>query len=111
MPCHGEDLEQLMEQLKKAGEPFDPGRLRKQCGRIGAKGCLEPPVAGVEVILKYVDPFGNVTYRTVLTDADGCFEDVFVSATPGTWQVDAEYPGDKCQGPDRARPVIVCWCR
>lgn len=111
IPCDGKDLEQLFEQLKKEGELFEPDRLRHDCVRIGSKGCLEPPIAGVEVILKYVDPFGNVTYRTVVTDANGCFEDFLVSATPGTWQVDAEFSGDKCNGPNRSRPVAVCWCR
>jgi len=110
-PCKGDDLERLFEHLKQEGEAFDPKTVRRDCVRIGAKGCLEPPIAGVEVILKYVDPFGNVTYRTVVTDANGCFEDFMVSATPGTWQVEAEFPGDKCNGPDRSRPVSVCWCR
>lgn len=109
--CDGRDLEILMQQMKEAGEEVDPETLRKDCGRITASGCLEPPQAGVEVILRFVDPLGNVTYRTVVTDANGCFEDFMVSATPGTWQVDAEYPGDKCEGPDRTRPVTVCWCR
>ena len=65
----------------------------------------------MEIILKYVDPLGNVTYHTVVTDANGCYEDFMVSTTPGNWQVEAEYPGSKCDGPDTSDPVIVCWCR
>ncbi len=109
--CDGRDLELLMKQMKEAGEEFDPETLRRDCGRIGASGCVEPPQAGVEIILRFVDPLGNVTYRTVVTDANGCFEDFMVSTTPGTWQVDAEYPGGKCEAPDKTRPVTVCWCR
>jgi hypothetical protein len=48
--------------------------------------CTDPPIAGQEIILKYVDPIGNVTYRTVKTDENGCFDDFFVSVTGGTWQ-------------------------
>jgi hypothetical protein len=111
MPCKGNDLEWLFEQLKRAGEQFDPETARRDCVRISSQGCLEPPVAGVEIILKYVDPLGNVTYHTVLTDANGCYEDFMVSTTPGNWQVEAEYPGSKCDAPGHSRPVVVCWCR
>jgi hypothetical protein len=111
MPCKGNDLEWLFEQLKRAGEQFDPETVRRDCVRISSQGCLEPPVAGVEIILKYVDPLGNVTYHTVLTDANGCYEDFMVSTTPGNWQVEAEYPGSKCDAPGHSRPVVVCWCR
>ena len=108
--CDGRDLERLFEELKKRGEPFDPARIREHCGRITAKGCTQPPVKGQEIIVKYVDPLGNVTYHTVTTDANGCFEDIFQSVTGGTWQVTAEYPGGKCEGPTETRPVTVCWC-
>ena len=111
MPCKGNDLEWLFRELKQAGEEFDPETVRRDCIRISSKGCLEPPVAGVEIILKYIDPLGNVTYHTVITDANGCYEDFMVSTTPGNWQVEAEYPGGKCEGPGHSRPVIVCWCR
>ena len=110
MHCKGQDLEVLMKEKKEAGEKFDPEEVRRACLRVGAKGCLNPPVAGVEVILKYVDPLGNVTYHTVITDANGCYEDFLVSTTPGTWQVEAEYPGGKCEAPATSRPTVVCWC-
>ncbi|MDQ5869117.1 MAG: hypothetical protein M3530_05250 [Thermoproteota archaeon] len=60
-----------------------------------------------EIILKYVDPIGNVTYRTMKTDESRCFDDFFVSVTGGTWQVTAEFPGDKCQAPVVEGPVTV----
>jgi hypothetical protein len=109
--CDGRDLERLFEEMKKRGEPINPTRVRERCGRITAKGCTNPPVAGQEIIVKYVDPLGQVTYHTVTTDQNGCFEDIFASATVGTWQVSAEYPGGKCEGPTETRPVTVCWCR
>lgn len=84
--------------------------MRKRCGRMVVQGCLEPPIPGQEIILKYVDPLGNVTYRTVKTDQNGCFEDFFVSVTGGTWQVSAEYPGGKCEAPKVEGPITVCWC-
>ena len=69
-----------------------------------------PPLPGQEIILKYVDPVGKVTYRPVKTDADGCFDDFLASITGGTWQVSAEYPGGKCEAPQVEGPVTVCWC-
>jgi hypothetical protein len=108
--CDGKDVERLLEELKKRGEPFDPKRVSERCGRITAKGCTDPPVPNQEIIVKYIDPLGQVTYHTVTTDPNGCFEDIFRSVTGGTWQVTAEYPGGKCEGPTETRPVTVCWC-
>jgi len=64
-----------------------------------------------EIILKYVDPLGNVTFHTVTTDANGCYEDFVASVTGGTWQVTAEYPGGRCEAPATEGPVTACWCR
>lgn len=108
--CDGKDLEQHFAEAKERGEEVDPDRLRKECLKVTAQGCLDPPQAGVEVVLKYVDPLGNVTYRTAVTDANGCFEDFVLGTGAGSWRVEAEYPGGKCEGPARPRPVIVCWC-
>ena len=108
--CSGKDLEELMREAKNQGRRLDPKVLRKRCGRMSVKVCMEPRMEGQEIILKYVDPLGNVTYRTVKTDANGCFEDFFASVTGGTWQVSAEYPGGKCEGPAVGGPVTVCWC-
>lgn len=80
---------------------------RPRCTRVVAHGCLVPPMPGVEVILKYVDPLGNATYRTVKTDQNGCFEDFMVSVTDGNWQVLAEYPGGNCEAPIVEGPVTV----
>jgi hypothetical protein len=87
-----------------------PEVARRRCGKISVHGCTDPSVPGQEIILKYVDPTGNVTYRTVKTDDNGCFEDFFVSITGGTWQVTAQYPGGKCEAPVTEGPVTVCWC-
>jgi hypothetical protein len=109
--CGDKELQILYEQAKNQGKKFDPESARDRCGRMTVQGCLDPPMPGVEVILKYVDPLGNVTYRTVKTDNNGCFEDFFVSVTGGTWQVTAEYPGGKCEAPAVEGPVTICWCR
>ncbi len=110
-PCEGVDWEALAEEAKRTGRQPDIELIRRRCGPITAAGCLDPPQAGVEVILRYVDPLGNVTYRTVTTDANGCFEDFMASVSGGTWQVSAEYPGGKCDAPVTEGPVAVCWCR
>jgi hypothetical protein len=108
--CSDEDWEMLIREAEEQGKEIDPEIFRRRCGRMVVRGCMEPPIAGQEIILKYVDPLGNVTYRTVTTDEDGCFEDLFVSVTGGTWQVSAEYPGGECDGPTVEGPITVCWC-
>jgi M6 family metalloprotease-like protein len=109
--CSERDWEILIREAKEREQQIDIEMVRKRCGRIVVRGCLVPPLAGEEVILKYVDPLGNVTYRTVTTDANGCFEDFMVSVSGGTWQVSAEYPGGKCDAPVVTGPISVCWCR
>lgn len=108
--CDGGDIERLLRDAKYERRDVDPGRIRKNCGRTVVHGCMTPPLAGVEVVLKYVDPTGQVTYRTVKTDENGCFDDFFVSVTGGTWQVTAEYRGGRCEAPVTEGPVTACWC-
>jgi hypothetical protein len=108
--CDGRDWEEIAQERVRQGRKPDIEVIRQRCGRIRAVGCLDPPQAGVEVILRYVDPLGNVTFHTVITDANGCFEDFIASVASGTWQVAAEYPGGECDGPATAGPVTVCWC-
>lgn len=108
--CDRHDWQTLAEEAREQCKEVDLEELRKRCGRVTAQGCLDPPQAGVEVILRYVDPLGVVTYRTVITDANGCFEDFMVSVVGGTWQVSAEYPGGQCESPAEQDPITVCWC-
>ena len=108
--CTKKDVEILVKEAKKRGEKIDVERATKRCGRMVVKGCTVPPLPNQQIILKYVDPLGNVTFHTVTTDANGCFEDFMVSVTGGTWQVTAEYPGGKCEAPGSAGPITVCWC-
>lgn len=108
--CGDEDWEVLIQEAAEQGKQPNVETVRKRCGRVVVNGCLEPPIPGQEIILRYVDPLGNVTYRTVQTDENGCFEDFFVSVTGGTWQVSAEYPGGDCEAPEVEGPITVCWC-
>lgn len=108
--CDERDWDRLIREAKERGKRLDPQTARKRCGRTVVRGCLVPPEPGEEIILKYVDPMGNVTYHTVTTDANGCFEDFLASVTGGTWQVSAEYPGGKCNAPVVEGPLTVCWC-
>jgi hypothetical protein len=78
-------LKRLHEELKKRCENVDPERVAQRCDRIVGRGCTNPAIPGQEIILRYVDPLGQTTYRTVTTDENGCFEDIFVSITGGTW--------------------------
>ena len=68
----------------------------KQCAVLGVDGCTNPSQPNAEVVVRYQDPAGNPVYRTVTTDANGCYEDFFVSAEGGEWEVQTVYPGDDC---------------
>ncbi len=108
--CDGRDLEELFAKIKEQGGRIDPERLQKACGRITAAGCTDPPAPHQEIIVKFVRPDGTPEYHTVKTDENGCFEDFIVTAEDGSWGVEAEYPGDKCQAPVRTGIKIVCRC-
>jgi subtilase family protein/CARDB protein len=108
--CSDKDWEILIREAKKQGQKLDPEVVRKRCGRMVVRGCTIPPQPNQQIIVKYVDPLGNVTFHTVTTDANGCFEDFMVSVTGGTWQVTAEYPGGRCDAPGSVGPITVCWC-
>jgi subtilase family protein len=108
--CERKDWEILAEEAKKKGQKPDLEFIRKHCGHMVARGCTDPKQPNQQIVLKYVDPLGNVTFHTVTTDANGCYEDFFVSVVGGTWQVTAEYPGGRCEAPGEVGPVTVCWC-
>lgn len=109
--CDDKDVERLIHEAKKAGREVDPAQLRKDCRHITAKGCTDPPLRNQEIVVKFVDPAGNAVYQTVVTDENGCFEAMLVTAEEGNWQVTAEYPGDKCHAGTTAGPRTVCLCR
>ncbi len=109
--CGNRDLEIVIAEAKKQGRNLTIDQAKNLCGRVTVKGCTDPPQPNQEIILKYVDPLGNVTFHTVQTDANGCYEDFVASVTGGTWQVTVEYPGGRCEAPGATGPVTACWCR
>ena len=46
----------LIREAKEQGKQLDPRSCAERCGRVVVHGCLEPPIPGQEIILKYVDP-------------------------------------------------------
>ncbi|MEM9374750.1 MAG: S8 family serine peptidase [Pseudomonadota bacterium] len=82
-------------------------RPNRPCRQIRAKGCTNPVRAFEEIIVRYIDPSGNPVFRTVMTDAAGCYQDVLEIADGGDWEVSATYPGKACSGGASARPVSV----
>ena len=93
-----------------AREKPDPERWFENCGRVTATGCTDPPRPHEEIVVKFTDPAGNVDYITVTTDEFGCFEAFIVTVDEGVWQVEAEYPGNECDGPATSPPRSVCFC-
>ncbi|MCP4380877.1 MAG: S8 family serine peptidase [Hyphomicrobiales bacterium] len=85
----------------------DPEQLLRACTRIAAKGCTDPALPDQEIIVRFTGPDGDVEYQTVLTDEHGCFEAFMVTIDEGIWQVDAEYPGGRCDAPATSRPRRV----
>jgi hypothetical protein len=88
-------------------EPEDPFR---NCGRITATGCTDPPRPHEEITVKFADPAGNVEYVVVKTDEHGCFEAFIVTVDEGIWKMEAEYPGNECDAPATSPPRVVCFC-
>lgn len=79
---------------------------KAHCG-ITSGGCTDPPMPFAEIVLKYTTADGYPFYKTVVTDAFGCFSDFFETVEGGLWQVEATFPGDSCQGPAVAGPRRV----
>jgi M6 family metalloprotease-like protein len=89
------------------GPQISAAKTNESCTRITVKGCTNPKLANQEIIVKFIDPDGQPVYHTVMTDANGCYEDFLVTVKPGNWKVEAEYEGDNCQGPATIGPGSV----
>lgn len=70
----------------------------ERCRAITVQGCTIPPRPNEEIVVRYEHPSGYPVYRTVTTDAAGCYSDFLVVTEGGPWEVTAEYPGDDCNG-------------
>ena len=71
---------------------------------VTVSGRIRPARRGVDVILTY--RVGKVvTKRTVKTDVDGYYVDVFTPDIPGDWTVQAEWKGDKYYYGDRSGEI------
>ncbi|RDD61900.1 S8 family serine peptidase [Ferruginivarius sediminum] len=120
--CDDRDFDLLVRQLAEAakmqGRDVDIQRIREEakkrfrdCRRIVVQGCTNPPAKNQEIVVKYEPPVGDPVYRTVKTDANGCYEDFFLTVDEGNWKVSAEYPGDNCNGSVTVPPRVVCLCQ
>jgi hypothetical protein len=119
--CDDGDFERLVRQIvleaKMRGEEVDIHRVQEEvkkrfrtCQRIIARGCTNPRLPNQEIIVRYDPPVGDPVYRTVKTDANGCYEDFYLTLDEGNWTVTAEYPGDNCNGSSTTPPRVVCIC-
>lgn len=77
-----------------------------KCGILSG-GCTNPPLPFTEIVIKYTTEDGYPFYKTVTTDAYGCFSDFFETVEGGLWEVSATFPGDSCQGPATGGPREV----
>jgi hypothetical protein len=75
------------------------GEGKSNCSRIRVHGCTNPLQPNTEVVLRYLDPSGKPVYRTVKTDANGCYEDFFVAVEEGDWTLGANIAPHDCLAP------------
>ena len=61
---------------------------------ITVTGSLNPALAGVTVTINYIKPNGDVVMRTVVTDSNGKFKNVFTPDVSGIWKVYASWEGN-----------------
>jgi len=79
---------------------------QNECG-IVTKGCTNPKRPNEHITIRYTAPDGTTVFHDVLTDANGCFEDFFVTPGAGPWTVDTKYQGGDCTEPSRGKPDTV----
>ena len=80
-----------------------------ECIQMTTVGCTNPAQPNTELVIRYQKPNGDPVYRTVVTDAEGCYSDTYVVTEGGEWKVSAHYPGSDCAGESDTRrtPVSV----
>ena len=61
---------------------------------ITVTGAINPPHAGVEVILKYTNPEGTPFIRTATSTGNGNYNDTTTPSSDGLWSVQASWSGD-----------------
>jgi hypothetical protein len=83
------------------------GYSSSRCYTLTTTGCTNPVRANEDIIIRYEDPMGNPVYRTVRTDAFGCYSDTYVVASGGEWKVTVTYPGSDCGGSSVSGPRSV----
>jgi hypothetical protein len=57
-------------------------------------GSISPPVPNVPVTLTYTKPDATTSDRTVMTEADGAFNDTYAPSMAGSWSVKAIWEGN-----------------
>jgi len=62
--------------------------------RLVVTGALSPPFPGEIVQLRYVDPSGTVTAKSLILSKDGLYTDIIEPEFIGDWKVSAEFNGE-----------------
>jgi outer membrane protein assembly factor BamB len=62
--------------------------------KIVISGVLDPVFPGELVQLRYVDPTGSTTTRSIIMSKDGTYSDTIEPEVAGTWRVSAEFAGE-----------------
>ena len=66
------------------------------CATIYTSGCTSPAQPNQTITIIYQDASGQPLFKTVTTDAAGCFNDEHVVVEGGEYTTTAMYPGDGC---------------
>ncbi len=65
-----------------------------ESSRLVITGAISPPFPGEIVQIRYVDPSGSVTTKSLVLDRDGTYTDVTEPEKIGNWKVSAEFKGE-----------------
>ncbi len=68
-------------------------------------GAVSPPFPGEIIQLRYIDPSGAMTSRTVVADRDGTYTDVIEPERLGSWKVSADFTGEGLYLDSKSRTV------
>lgn len=111
VPCTREEIAEGERAAAETKPPLthrEPERVKPvACVRLRASGCTDPRQPNAEVVVRYLDPAGQPVYRTVRTDANGCYEDFFATAEGGDWTIGASIAQQGCLAPAVATETLV----
>ena len=73
-------------------------QVERPCKALVVNGCTAPSRPNEHLLVRYKDPAGNPVYHDVVTDAFGCYDDMYLAVEGGPWTITTLYKGSQCAG-------------